>query len=57
MTLLPFFYSLIHSFPPAHECDSVDNKISCSCHKGYKVDDDDEKNCVDVNECEVKNGG
>lgn len=35
----------------AHECDFVDNRIMCSCRKGYKVDDDDEKNCVDVNEC------
>ena len=23
----------------------------CSCRKGYEVDDDDEKNCVDVDEC------
>lgn len=41
----------------AHECDFVDNKISCSCRKGYKVDDDDVKNCVDVDECEENNGG
>lgn len=49
---LPFFNPL-----PAHECDFVDNKISCSCRKGYKVDDDDVKNCVDVDECEESNGG
>ncbi len=36
----------------AHECDFVDNKIICSCRKGYKVDDEDEKNCIDINECE-----
>lgn len=23
----------------------------CSCRKGYEVDDDDDKNCVDVDEC------
>jgi hypothetical protein len=40
----------------AHECDSVDNKISCSCRKGYRVDDVDEKNCVDVDECRESNG-
>jgi hypothetical protein len=28
----------------------------CSCRKGYKVDDDDEKNCVDVDECEFNAG-
>lgn len=39
------------NFSLAHECDFVDNKIICSCRKGYKVDDDDEKNCVDVDEC------
>lgn len=41
----------------AHECDFVDNKIACSCRKGYKVDDDDDKNCVDVDECRESNGG
>ncbi|XP_070502012.1 fibrillin-2-like [Chironomus tepperi] len=40
----------------AHECDFVDNKVSCSCRKGYKVDDVDEKNCVDVDECMDNNG-
>lgn len=45
---------LIHT---AHECDFADNKILCSCRKGYKVDDDDEKNCVDVDECRENNGG
>lgn len=43
-----FFYSNHHT---AHECDFVDNKIMCTCRKGYEVDDDDEKNCVDVDEC------
>lgn len=28
----------------------------CSCRKGYKVDDDDEKNCVDVDECDYDAG-
>jgi Complement Clr-like EGF-like len=28
----------------------------CSCRKGYKVDDDDEKNCVDVDECRYDAG-
>lgn len=23
----------------------------CSCRKGYEIDDEDEKNCVDVDEC------
>lgn len=41
----------------AHECDFVDNKILCSCRKGYKVDDDDGKNCIDVDECRENNGG
>jgi hypothetical protein len=29
----------------------VDNKVTCSCRKGYRVDDNDEKNCLDVDEC------
>ncbi|KAG5677774.1 hypothetical protein PVAND_007505 [Polypedilum vanderplanki] len=41
----------------AHECDFVDNKILCSCRKGYRVDDVDEKNCVDEEECLENNGG
>lgn len=28
----------------------------CSCRKGYEVDDDDEKNCVDVDECTTDDG-
>lgn len=35
----------------------MDNKILCSCRKGYRVDDVDEKNCVDEEECLENNGG
>lgn len=51
-----YLYFYICIFIVAHECDFVDNKISCSCRKGYKVDDVDEKNCVDVDECLEHNG-
>lgn len=49
--------SPFHVLASAHECDFVDNKILCSCRKGYKADNDDEKNCVDVDECKENNGG
>lgn len=53
----PRFTFLPFSIFTAHECDFVDNKISCSCRKGYKADNDDGKNCIDVNECRENNGG
>lgn len=57
MTSRSPIFSPFQSSRTAHECDFVDNKILCSCRKGYKVDDDDEKNCVDVDECKDNNGG
>lgn len=38
----------------AHKCDFEENKISCSCHKGYFLHDRD---CHDINECKENNGG
>lgn len=40
----------------AHNCDFEENKIVCSCHRGYSLSADSH-DCHDINECDDNNGG
>ncbi|XP_066591552.1 uncharacterized protein [Prorops nasuta] len=37
-----------------HVCKEVDGTVQCSCYKGFRLDG---YKCIDINECEVNNGG
>lgn len=39
-----------------HICEEKNDKIICSCYRGYYLKDD-KKGCIDANECDVDNGG